>query len=158
MWDRIVKASRDSGEPIRGFSNGIEESLLRREGTAGTGGKMIKTTYQDAAEATDLQTRNAFHETDGIQRIYNLVTTKSNVYAIWITVGYFEVTRTDFTKPVDVKDSTTHWTEVGELGEDTGDVRRHRAFYIVDRSIPVGYEAGHRHNIDKAILVKRFIE
>ena len=46
----------------------------------------------------------------------------------------------------------------GEVGAETGEVKRHRAFYIIDRSIPVGYEPGRRHNTDKAVLLKRFIE
>jgi hypothetical protein len=45
-----------------------------------------------------------------------------------------------------------------EVGADEGNVKRHRAFFIIDRSIPVGYEPGHRHNTDKSVLLKRFIE
>ena len=45
-----------------------------------------------------------------------------------------------------------------ELGSDTGEIERHRAFYIIDRSIPVGFERGFNHNVDRAILLKRFIE
>ena len=33
-----------------------------------------------------------------------------------------------------------------------------RAFAIFDRTIPVAFERGKNHNVDKAILVKRFIE
>ena len=35
--------------------------------------------------------RNPFFRYQGLQRLGNLVTTRSNVYAVWITVGYFEV-------------------------------------------------------------------
>jgi hypothetical protein len=45
-----------------------------------------------------------------------------------------------------------------ELGSDTGEVRRHRAFYIIDRTIPVAYEPGQNHNVDRCILLRRFIE
>ena len=34
---------------------------------------------------------NPFFRYQAIQRLGNLVTTRSNVYAVWITVGYFEV-------------------------------------------------------------------
>lgn len=80
----------------------------------------------------------------GITRLGNLATTQSNVYAVWITVGYFEV------------DSTG--AIVRELGQDTGEVRRHRGFYIVDRSIPVALQRGVNHNVDRAVLLRRFIE
>jgi hypothetical protein len=84
------------------------------------------------------------------------------VYAIWITVGYFEVTpwmgnpagaNTVFDVP------HPDGYQLGqELYSDTGDIKRHRAFYIFDRTIPVGFEPGHDHNVDRATLVKRFIE
>ena len=45
-----------------------------------------------------------------------------------------------------------------ELGIDTGEVERHRAFYIIDRTIPVGFQRGQDLNSEKAILVNRFIE
>ncbi len=45
-----------------------------------------------------------------------------------------------------------------ELGLDTGDVQRHRAFYIFDRTIPVGFQRGQDLNVEKAILVGRYIE
>ena len=89
--------------------------------------------------------RNPYFRYRGFQRLENLVTTRSNVYATWVTVGFFEV------------DPTT-----GLLGQeegiDTGNVKRHRAFYIFDRSLPVAFEPGQDHNVDRAILLRRFIE
>jgi len=41
---------------------------------------------------------------------------------------------------------------------DSGEVQRHRAFYFVDRSIPVACEPGQNHNVDRAIVLRRFIE
>ena len=34
---------------------------------------------------------NSYFRYQGLQRRANLVTTRSNVFAIWITVGYFEI-------------------------------------------------------------------
>ena len=45
-----------------------------------------------------------------------------------------------------------------ELGSDTGEIERHRAFYIFDRTIPVGFQRGQDLNVEDAILVRRFIE
>jgi len=44
------------------------------------------------------------------------------------------------------------------LGIDSGEVKRHRAFYIFDRSIPVGFRRGQDLNVESAVLVERFIE
>ena len=45
-----------------------------------------------------------------------------------------------------------------ELGSDTGEVTRHRAFYIYDRTIPVGFEPGQDHNFKEGLLISRFLE
>ncbi len=100
--------------------------------------------------------RNPFFRYQSLQRLGNLVTTRSNVYAVWVTVGYFEVSRKD--PPVDRNVYLEGYTLGRELGIDTGEVERHRAFYVFDRSIPVAFERGRDHNVDKAIVLKRFIE
>ena len=41
---------------------------------------------------TTTPTATRYFRYQGLQRLGNLVTTRSNVYAVWITVGYFEVT------------------------------------------------------------------
>jgi hypothetical protein len=90
-----------------------------------------------------------------MERLANLTTTRSNVYAIWITVGYFEVV--PWQGGVDA--GHPDGLQLGaELGTDTGEITRHRGFYILDRSIPVGFERGFNHNVERAILLKRFIE
>jgi hypothetical protein len=88
-----------------------------------------------------------------IEKLSNTTTTRSNVYAIWITVGYFEV------RPGTVTQFHPDGYYLGqELGSDTGDVHRHRAFYIFDRSAPMGFVRGMDLNFDKGVLIKRFIE
>jgi hypothetical protein len=96
--------------------------------------------------------RNPFFRYRNFERFGNLLTTRSNVYAIWITVGYFEVRRNSGTAYPD-------GYELGqELGVDTGEMQRHRAFYIFDRSIPVGFIRGRDLNFEKALLIRRYIE
>ena len=45
-----------------------------------------------------------------------------------------------------------------EIGAERGERVRNRAFFIFDRSIPVAYEPGKNHNVDKAIRVKTIID
>ncbi len=98
--------------------------------------------------------RNAYFYYQGLQRLANLVTTHSNVFAVWITVGFFEVQP----HPVDSAhpDGYQLSQEVGST--ETGNVTRHRAFYIIDRSIPVAFVPGRNHNVDRAVVLRRFIE
>lgn len=91
----------------------------------------------------DPDRNNAFYSAP-ITRLGNLSTNRSSVFAIWITVGYFEV---------------DNQGRLGaEVGSDTGEVTRNRGFYIFDRSIPMGFEPGKNHNVERGILVQSIIE
>src|SRR5690606_11072873 len=131
--------------------------------------------------------RNAGMHYMPLTRMGNLTTQLSGVFAVWVTVGYFEV------KPAPAVD----WTDSGsdanaiataekfvnqagghvqramrlynkvypqgyqlgkELGIDRGEVERNRSFYIIDRTRPVGYEPGDDLNTEKAILLPRRID
>ena len=108
--------------------------------------------------------RSPFFRNEPILRMPNMTTTRSNVYAIWITLGYFEVEqdaprRFTPSQRADAGHVNRFGYRLGnEVGWDTGDIRRHRAFYVIDRSIPVAFEPGQMHNAENAILLQRFIE
>ncbi len=88
--------------------------------------------------------RSAYFRNDARQRLGNTTTTRSSVYAVWITIGYFEVDNEG---------------RVGaELGWDTGSIKRHRGFFLIDRSIPVGVEPGFNHNVNRCILIQSIID
>ncbi len=85
-------------------SRGIDDTLLRLRNVG---------TSTGANQALDLLTKMA-----------GQVTTRSNVFAVWLTVGFFEVT-----------DTATRPAKLGaEIGRAEGRQIRHRMFAIVDRS------------------------
>ncbi|MBI85916.1 MAG: hypothetical protein CMJ81_22190 [Planctomycetaceae bacterium] len=131
------------GGLLPGTHREIAATLLRPAGVFADRGRLL---FQNSSAAADSHySRHSYFRYQFLQRLGNLVTTRSNVYAIWITVGYFEV------------DPQTG--EPGlERGLEGGEVNRHRAFYIVDRTIPVAFEPGKNHNVDRAVLLRRFIE
>jgi hypothetical protein len=99
------------------------------------------------------QHRNPAFRYQALQKAGNVFTTRSHVFAIWVTVGNFEV------EPVipDV-DHPDGYALVHELGSETGEIERHRAFFVFDRSRPVGFLRGQDLNVEKALLIRRFIE
>ena len=90
-------------------------------------------------------------------------TARSEVFAIWVTVGLFEV------EPVGqgliaagggpaIEAYPSGYKILQEYGSSNGDMKRYRGFYIFDRSRPLCYDPGVDHNIDEGILIERFIE
>jgi hypothetical protein len=89
----------------------------------------------------------------GISRLANTTTNQANAFAVWITIGKFEV---NYVGPSQaLPDGYTLGTE---LGFDNGTQVRHRSFFIIDRTAPVTYEAGKNHNSANCILLRRFLE
>jgi hypothetical protein len=83
--------------------------------------------------------RNVYFRYRTMSDIVERTTTRSNVFAVWVTIGYFDVTNP--AAPVEVSP-----------------IVRNRGFYIFDRSIPVAYERGQDHNVRDAILLRRIIQ
>lgn len=124
--------------------------------------------------------RSAWFRMQPLIRAASNTTTRSEVYAIWVTLGLFEVesTRTggdpdgfgrlkdpnppppNNTKPdpTPLKRYYDGFRLVREYGSQSGDMKRFRGFFIFDRSRPVCYEPGADHNVSDAILVERYIE
>lgn len=137
------------------------------------GGDVQPLFSQTFAEPWRNTTQNPAFRYQFLNKLGNTVTNRSNVYAVWVTIGFFEVEAVD---PEQYQWSSSMspiaaWGlreffrafpdgfRLGrELGTDTGNVRRHRAFYLFDRSLPVAFERGQRHNVENAILLRRTLE
>jgi hypothetical protein len=168
------------------YNREINATLLRAEPATAvlgtdTSDPFQKLTFRPLFESFSTPTitedtyRNPAFRYKTLERMANLTTTRSNVYAVWITVGYFEVSRASVKPWINDLALQYGWTqtqlqqfmrqiyldgyELGqELGSDTGEIERHRGFYIIDRSIPVGFQRGQDLNAEKAFLLKRVID
>jgi hypothetical protein len=116
-------------------------------------------------------------------RLSDVTTTRSNVFGVWITVGYFNVEKYNNLAGLKAKygDRVSHiqndpmfravypdgcvlGTEMGqpggdEMGLEDATVRRYRVFYLIDRSTPIAEEF--RRGMDaekaKAVIVKKTV-
>lgn len=152
------------------------------DGSAGAsptpGGDPMFSAETDEPYADSRRNGSYFH--GPLVRIDNLTTTRSSVYAVWITIGFFEVD--EITNDVNDQTSQAVLSMFGgdlasarqnplfarvypegvtlgqEAGADTGEVRRLRGFYILDRSIPAGFDPGKDANVENIVRLRRQID
>jgi hypothetical protein len=108
----------DDGRPFRSFGTGQLADTWVRLNAAGPNAGLPVFGNPDPALT------HPYLKTGILQKLYNNVTTTSNVFAVWLTVGYFEV----------VDESVKPARLGAELGRQENRHVRHRFFAIVDRS------------------------
>ena len=103
--------------------------------------------------------RNAYFRYNVLQKLGSTVSTRSNVYAVWITEGYFEV------QPVPPPMNAAQqqqwpliypdgYTVGQQFGIETASTVRHRGFISSTARSPVGFQRGQNNNVDNANTVR----
>jgi hypothetical protein len=146
-------------EPLFAVNRGDLWSIAGGGGTAQTSAPAYSVMPNDP-------NRDPYFRFQLLTKLGGMFTTRSNVYAIWVTVGLFEVDRI----PSQGANSlTAQLADPGfpnrdgyriarELNASTGSTRRFRGFAIVDRTIPVGFQRGENYNVDKCFLIRKVIK
>jgi hypothetical protein len=116
------------------------KSLLEMVALSGTGTTVVSDTTTTVSGSTvPMPTyvlawdKNPLHEIYTATRLANTTTPRSNVFGVWITLQE-------------------------SVANDPDSVKLRRAFYIVDRSIPVGFEPGKTYNVWDCVRLRRIIE
>ena len=160
----------------------MQATLLRGDPPAGNRMPLFVDQRQTAPPGLQLGQRPNLQSYPGyffqpLTKLGNVFTTRSHVFAVWITVGFFEVTEENYPAvgldgvdndgdgQTDEPDEIVYIDRLGpEIGSDTGQVVRHRAFFIVDRSRADGWPGPPQSReelldlLRKVVVLSRVIE
>jgi len=93
----------------------------------------------------------------------NLTTVRTHQYAVWITVGFFEVTRQGDLQMAGAGAGTPAATLAfdilgPEIGASSGQTTRFRGFFLVDRTQLTGYDPNVIGSFRPAVIYRQTIE
>ena len=78
--------------------------------------------------------QHPYFRTEALQKAMNLTTVRTHQYAVWITIGFFEVTRQGDLLMIQQGNPVLAYDMLGpEIGASTGQTTRYRGFFLVDR-------------------------
>jgi hypothetical protein len=123
--------------PFRGLATPFSTGAAVKDSQYPSGVGVSDTLLRNTADNSQLlfavpQTQNSspFLQYEVLNKIYNHLTTRSNVFAVWLTVGFFEVVQ-----DTDAQGNPIRPVKLGaEIGKAEGRNIRHRMFAIVDRT------------------------
>ncbi|MGZ3385854.1 MAG: hypothetical protein ACXWNF_12900, partial [Isosphaeraceae bacterium] len=98
-----------------------------------------------------------------MQKVMNLTTVRTHQYAVWITIGFFEVTRQGDPLMANANPGTSLATlgfdTLGpEIGASSGQTTRYRGFFLVDRLQLTGYDPNVIGSFRPAVVYRQTIE
>ena len=103
------------------------------------------------ARANDLR-QHPYFRTEWLQKMVNLTTVRTHQFAVWVTVGFFEVVRRG--RPWDlIADQLGQ-----EMIQTNGRKIRYRGFFILDRTRATGFNPAEPGGAREVVIYRRRIE
>jgi hypothetical protein len=110
------------------------------------------------AAGTDYK-EHPYFRNEMLQRAMNLTTVRTHQYAVWITIGFFEVKRQGDPPMAFSGFPTLAYDIFGpEIGASTGQTTRFRSFFIVDRLKLTAFDPGVVGSFRPAVVYRQNIE
>jgi hypothetical protein len=104
------------------------------------------------------QSDHPYFRTEWLQRMANLTTVRTHQYAVWITVGFFEVTKVGEAALGNINPTLAYDLLGMELGALEGKTVRYRGFFLVDRTKLTGFNPFLPGDFRPAVVYRQLIE
>jgi hypothetical protein len=102
--------------------------------------------------------QHPYWRSEQLQRIMNLTTPRTHQYAVWITVGFFEVKRQGDLGMFLYNPLAAFDIMGPEIGAANGKSTRYRGFYLVDRLRLTGFNPSSPSGFRQAIVYRQRIQ
>ena len=108
------------------------------------------------------QRDHPYFRTEWLQKVANLTTVRTHQFAVWITVGFFEVTfqgNPALASSVNPADAANAYDKFGlELGKLEGKNIRYRSFFLLDRTKATGFNPTLPGDFRNVVVYRQLIE
>ncbi|APW62604.1 hypothetical protein [Paludisphaera borealis] len=102
--------------------------------------------------------QHPYYRSEWMQKMMNLSTVRTHQYAVWVTVGFFEVTTLGDPAMAAISPNMAYDVLGREVGMLNGKNVRHRAFFIVDRLKLSGFDPRSPGQYREAVLYRKIIQ
>lgn len=99
-----------------------------------------------------------YFRTEWLQKVLNLTTVRTHQYAVWVTVGFFEVTKPGDPAMTAINPLLAADQLGPEIGKAQGQQKRYRAFFVIDRTRATGFNPQEPGDFRDLIVYRRRIE
>jgi hypothetical protein len=99
-----------------------------------------------------------YYRTEWLQRVANLTTVRTHQYAVWITVGFFEVTTVGDSSLAATLPTRAYDIMGAELGLLDGKNKRYRSFFLLDRTRATGFNPAVPGDFRDLVVYRQDIE
>jgi len=103
--------------------------------------------------------QHPYFRTEAMQKAMNLTTERTHQFAVWITIGFFEVARQGDLLMIQQGNPVLAYDMLGpEIGASTGQTTRYRGFFLVDRLQLTGFNDTTPGSFRPAVVYRQTIE
>jgi hypothetical protein len=102
--------------------------------------------------------RHPLWQGEMIQKVMNNSTVRTHQFAVWVTVGFFEVLEEGDATKVTIDPNLAIDRLGKEIGRDTGQQVRYRGFFLVDRTRATAFDPRNPADFRDLIVYRRTIE
>ncbi len=152
-WPGANAASLYDGTPgdaavTVGLPSGVSNGHL---GSASVTPTATGNNYADARE-------HPYWRTEQLQKMMNLTTPRTHQYAVWMTIGFFEVLRQGDLGMLSYNPTLAFDILGPEIGATNGKNVRYRGFFLVDRLQLTGYNPASPTGYKQAVVYRQRIQ